>query len=378
MTQQPVSANQQRVLQLTAVSFVFHPWANLNIIVPDGVMCQIDTKRLDVDNENKGGGIGHLKRMRLLPLPTTTRPLINNLTGFSASNVMIGGQSVIDNTKGQPGLGYGLSGGGKRNVMAQDSPPEEKINDLTAAFGKYGLVGINSLYARDAATERRAQEIFAVVTDGLDDRTLLEDVPEFFGIDNFALPDKRPRGLAKSFGDEEFAPARWNVEAACSPKGLSIAPRPINIGDPLEAEGYATIIIGKSPIKLTETEKLIALNLIGELISSFQLAEAAAIGAADAILPMTREGRETGQKKSFDGQDRWLMAQYPSFPMGTEIEKANSQLMRALDRESEVPAVSGVPVEVYLAEKQRNDDLMKEQAKQTARMDMLEKKFAAT
>lgn len=375
MTQ--VSYNQQRVNQLMTVGFVFHVWQNLPLLVPDGVMCQIDTRRIDVDDDGKGGGVAHLKRLRLIPLQTTTKPIISNKPGFSASNMMLGGQAELDATKGQPGYGLGISGGGTRNVRVADSPPFEKVEDLTATFGKYGLIGINSVGAQNSPMERRAQEIFAVVMNGLDDRTLLEDLPEYFGDFPAYLPEKRPRGLPKTENGEEMN-AAYFVEKAASSSGLQITPRRINVGDPTAPEGYASVLIGEKPIKLNATEYTAALELIEEIKISVATAHLAAIGdAPHSVLPKTREGRQTGEKKSLDALDRWMMAQFPSFSMDTEIEKANNQIIRALEGGERGEPQQGIPVDVWLEEKRRNDELQAKVVENNLRLEELEKKFSA-
>lgn len=360
MTPSNLSANMRRVEQLTSIRFVFHAWDNLKILTPDGPMVNLDTKRIDVDNDGLGGGIDHLKRLRLIPITTTTRPIINNVLGFAASPTLIGGTDQ----NGQAGLGHGLVGGGRTNVKEEFSYPSEKIDDLLATFGKLGLIAVNNLSANDERSERRAQEIFAVIMSGLSDRTILEDIPEYFSTRNFFLENKRPLGIEKT--------AEKLLEEAAN-TGLQIPDKVVMIGD------GKSVNIGEKPIRLTATEYTIGLKLIEEIQTSLAFAEVAAIGAdTHSTLPKTREGRQTGQKKSYDALDRWLMAQYPSFAMDTEIEKANNQMIRALENAAGgEPVSNGVPVELYLDEKKRNDELQKEVIENRIRLENLEKKLAA-
>lgn len=361
MTKQ-VSENQWRVQQLMTVNFVFHAWQNLPIIVPDGVMCQIDTKRIDVDNENKGGGLGYLKRMRLIPLPNTTKPVINNHTGFSASQNMIGTQADL-NAQGQAGLGLGLAGGGRVNVSPVDSTPNEKLSDLTATYGVYGLIGVGSLNAQSPAQEKRAQEIFAVVTNGLTDTSLMEDLPEYFGdFSPFIATDRQMQKVGRT-ADGEIKDARYFVEWAAG-EGLEITPREINIGDPNSSDGYKTVMIGgENPIQFSAVDYTAALELIEEIKISVAMAHMSAIGdAPNSVLPKSRDSKATGAKKSYDALDRYLMGQFPSFEMDTEIEKANRQLLRAIDNSGGEQTATGVPYEVWLEEKRRNDELAERMA----------------
>ena len=105
-----------------------------------------------------------------------------------------------------------------------------------------------------------------------------------------------------------------------------------------------------------------------ELATSILSAHTAALDAGSGgILAATRDAIQKGERRGIDKADQWLMSQFPSFPMDTQLEKSNKQLLKAL--ESPEPAPSGyVPAEAFEAEKRRNDALEQRLAQIEANM----------
>jgi hypothetical protein len=306
--------------RLTQVLFVFHSWLNLSILGPDGTLFGLDTKMLDVDRasfkDGQVGGIGYLQRLRLLPISTTQRPLINNSAGFAVTNVYTGPVS----SDGQPkGIGVGLGSSMKTNVKAEWTYPDTKVQDMIYTFGKYGLVGVHSMVATsDPKSMRRCQDIARLILSGFDERaTPLEDLPEYFD-PTFISPylhDKRRARFARTAEDI--------IEEASSKDGIAF-------------DG--------SRFHLSEVERGSALLLAEEMLASAVQAHIAALDTeANGILPSTREQMQSKTKRAYDKCDQWLMSQFPSFPMDTELEKSNKQILRALDGGTQQPAEPFVP-----------------------------------
>lgn len=299
-----INNQQQAIQQLSQARFVVHFWQNLSILGADGPLFHLDTRALDVDGDHlvdgeKGkvsGGVAFLKRMRLIPVTSTQRAVINNLEGFSISNVYVG--SVDAN--GQPRMGSGMAGRTKTNVRGEWHYPAEKIADMQNTFGRYGLVGV-SFEAFDAAGHAKCQKVFTAVMAGCPDSTLLEDIPEYFGETSPYLPMDKPK-------------ARF----------------------PFTARQAVDKAIADGTLK--DDEIAMAERLLVELPPAAMQAHRAALDPeASGILPGTKAGIEAGQKRGYDRCDQWLMSQFPSYPMDTELDKSQRQLLRALDREVQTP-----------------------------------------
>lgn len=305
-----INNQQQAIQQLSQARFVVHFWQNLSILGADGPLFHLDTRALDVDgdhlvdgeNGKVSGGVAFLKRMRLIPVTSTQRAVINNLEGFSISNVYVG--SVDAN--GQPRMGSGMSGRTKTNVRGEWHYPAEKIADMQNTFGRYGLVGV-SFEAFDAAGHAKCQKVFTAVMAGCPDSTLLEDIPEYFGETSPYLPMDKPRAKFATRPGLP-SPAQQAVDKAIADGTL--------VGD----------------------EIAMAERLLVELPPAAMQAHRAALDPeASGILPGTKAGIEAGQKRGYDRCDQWLMSQFPSYPMDTELDKSQRQLLRALDREVQTP-----------------------------------------
>lgn len=333
----PQFAHRNTIDMLSEIRYAFHPWQNLSIIGNDGVLFHIDPIAIDVDDDGRGGGIAHLKRMRLLPITTTQTPVINNKDGFSVSNVFVGSAGA-----GETVNLSSLQHHTKTNVRADWSYPAQKLQDMNYTFGKYGLIGINAFAAKDQKEVRRHQMLFRLLMSGTDDRTLLEDLPEYFGSISPYLLDKRPANFPRGTAAKIIETA-----AAAGKDGFEFGDEQIAV----------------SP---KEIEQLQILH--DELATSILSAHTAALDAGSGgILAATRDAIQKGEKRGIDKADQWLMSQFPSFPMDTQLEKSNKQLLKAL--ESPEPAPSGyVPAEAFEAEKRRNDALEQRLAQIEANM----------
>lgn len=286
--------NKGQINRLTEILFVVHAWMNLPILGADGPLFHLDTRALDVDGESayEANGEKHiagllfLKRLRLLPVTPTQRGEINNDTGFSISNVFLGQVE----TDGQTGIGSNMSGAMKSNVKLDWVYPGQKVMDMSHTFGRYGLVHVPHLKANTEAEYEACQRIFDTVMSGMPADMILEDMPEYFGGESLYLLDKAPVRFKKT----------------------------------------AEQVIEESD--LSDGEKQLARNIVPVLLQMVQGAHMAALDPeAAGILPQSRDAREKGQKSGYDKCDRWLMSQFPSYPMDTELEKSNSQLIRAIE-----------------------------------------------
>ena len=212
-----------------------------------------------------------------------------------------------------------MMGASKRNVKPEWVYPDQKVADMIYAFGKYGLIKVQSLFATSPEQEQKCQDIFNAVMSGLEFSprgqisTLLEDMPEYFsefGVTSPYLPGKRPY----VFRDEEN--------------------KPTNAFKQLEKAIAKGVTIKGKQIKLSEFDYEKAEMLVREIEQSVLQAHASAIDInSSGILPTTKKAITDKQKKGYDACDGWFMNQFPSFSMDSELEKSQKQLMRVLDGE---------------------------------------------
>lgn len=327
------TVQQQQISQLTDIGYVFHAWLPLSVIGNDGAILGLDTRFW---NPAEPFGSTHLPRLRLVPINAIQRPVIDNKQGFAAVNMFVGEQGA----DGQPkGFGSGMAGATKTNVKPEWIYPHQLLSDLVFTFNRWGLIALNNLRAQSAEEFERHQLIFDIVMSGLPKNTLLEDIPEYFGGVSAYLPLKRAAHFERTpFGQIEKA----------------------------AAGGVQIYGADAKPAQISDREKIIAEQMVEQFAAAVAQSHTAALDAEmDGVLAKTREGRQNGQKTSYDKCDQWLMKEFPSFPMDTELEKSNAQILKALSVGSEqdsAPQQSGVPVELYLEEKKRNDKLAEDVA----------------
>ncbi|HKS27823.1 MAG TPA: hypothetical protein VJS44_08390 [Pyrinomonadaceae bacterium] len=211
------------------------------------------------------------------------------------------------------------STGSRTNVVQTQQTPEQSMTDLRTAYGDRGMVELTSLAAADDTEFVRSLLLFhAVMHPAISEQELdagrrpadllLEDFPNWLsGYAERAYQYALANGL--SYGGQlyEVAPAHKTVE-----------------------------------------------NLIIEISASIEQARVAALDPSIGVLPRTREmlnmakNRVAGGKNSPDSQDLWLMRQFPSFPMDTDVERAQNALQDAVREGAEMNAGSSGQIAALL------------------------------
>lgn len=324
---EPQDIAAAQIAALGQTRFVFHAFQDLPIIGPNGVMFNLDSLRLDRREGREKVGVTHLKRLQLLPITATQKPVINNKDGFSVSNVFVG---ALDGNQSPIGFGSGMQNGKRTNVEGKWDYPAAKIADMLYVYGRYGLIAANSVYANSPEEEKTVYQLESVLLSGIPAHATLEDLPEYFVTAddeiyyNEFIPDKK-----------QFAFKRKAHQV---------------LADAFDAKRISFDLFNKGMI------------LIREMQSSIIQAHVAALDPAQSgVLPNSKTAVAKKEKAQYDKCDSWFMNQFPSYPMDTEIEKMNKQFVRALDsaggaEQSSAADQSAIDFyELYKAEQARND-----------------------
>jgi len=262
-----LSSTMRRVESVNTVKFIFHPWVPIDNLGPDGFAFNVHYARLD--------------RLKLIPIPVFDYAKIMNASyGFSLMSAVVGDIGAIPSR-------------GQTKIETLMQMPTTSVDALRTAYGKFGLIELESLLSHDETELRYTfglfKQIFSEATSG-------EDLER--GL--------RPEGLLL----ENF------------PAWLSYGP-PKLIAQ-LEREN-------------PQFDVARAHKLVGELRHSFFLAEEAALSPSIGILPKAKEGlnitanRGTGGKSHLDAVEEWLLKQYPSFEMDTDVERARLAMQSAME-----------------------------------------------
>src|SRR5262245_48919078 len=257
-----LSSTIKRVESVNTVKFVFHPWIEINNIGPDGFNFNVHYARLE--------------RLKLIPIPVFDYArIIPQSNNFSLMSAVVGDIGAIPSRN-------------QNKVETLMQMPTTSVEALKTAYSKYGMVELPSLESFDEQSLRASFMLFGQIF-----REVENDEDRNIG--------RRPRGLVL----EDF---------------------------PLWLDHDAPNLIEhlRRTEVLDDVER--ALRLITELRESIRLAEEAALSPSVGILPRTKEllnitaNRGTGGKTHLDELDEWLLKQYPSFEMDTDVERARAAM----------------------------------------------------
>jgi len=262
-----LSSTIKRVESVNTVKFVFHPWIELKNFGPDGFAFQVQ--------------YAVLQRLKLIPIPVFDYarivPVSNN---FSLMSAVVGDIGAIPSRN-------------QNKVETLMQMPTTSVEALKVAYSKFGMVELASLESFDEQSLRASFMLFGQV------------FREAEGEADLAVGHRPPGLLLEDY------PAWLDVDA----------PRL------LEQLRRAEI--------LTEMDR--AEQLVAELRESIRLAEEAALSPSVGILPKTKEGLNitanhgVGGKTHLDELDVWLLKQYPSFEMDTDVERARNAMQQAIE-----------------------------------------------
>jgi hypothetical protein len=273
---------------IETVRFMFHPWTPLP----------------NISLQGRKYGVQHnvLQRMELIPLSTWKLPVILPRQGGFA----FGG------TTGGPFGAFPTGSVGSRVEHRLQFPIESVLN-LILAYGSEGPnnIGMVELGSLKGDTDRVKAEnilLFKAIMDPAQD-VILEKMPEYLS---------------------ETAPQL--AEAACE-NGVKLMGRVIPMS-PLAPEKSTVLLreINASITAATVAGKRILANTKSDLAD-------AKIGQADV-------------KRKLDDLDKWLLGQFPSFSMDSDVERAAQATAGVVDA-IQKGNISGASMEQLVAMQQR-------------------------
>jgi hypothetical protein len=257
----------------------------------------------DILTNDKGLSVGFnhvmIKRLTLTPVKSNTKVKIIE-SGESKNYNAFGDITDVNQRKM-------IINGEMKTVAANVDfvpvMPDQIIKELVVSYHQNGLTELPALKTNvdNRSTEgvARSKKIYELVMSGLKETTLLQDMPKYFGFSVDGFPTRN--------GDK---PATEIVSDALD-KGT-----------------------------ITADEAVIALELIGQLAGNLGHAIFLATNPNDGTLTRTRESMskskngQLNEKTNYDNNDLWLMKQFPSFRMDTDVVQMAEAVSAAVKNNS--------------------------------------------
>lgn len=291
-----------------AVMFAFHTWIPFPNFGSEGFKFNIQ----------------HTVLERLTPIYLPVYPKAVIVPRFAPGQFAVGGVAPGAVTADGSIVGGSIPSRGSAAKVAQvPQLPAESLQELLTAYGRYGMVGLHSLSAQTPQETRMSFALFEGVMGAAqseeEDKAgrrpedlLLEDFPVW-------LERGAPRALeyALSRGANLRIPIfeKQPPVPGMQPRIIDYRIEHVSLGSQMEQRGH---------------------RLITEVYQSVRQAHEMALNPSDGILPRTKEllditaNKGQGGKNHLDGQDEWLMRQFPSFSMDTSVERAQKALQGVL------------------------------------------------
>lgn len=273
-----LSETIRQVETVKTVKFAFHPWIPLSNFGSDGFRFNIPYPVLE--------------RLALIPLAVFPYPRI--LPKPSGQFALMGATL----TEAVPSMSS------QSVVKTEHQMPSVSMRELHTAYGKYGMVELVSLEAHDENELSQSFILYEAVMGVAGDEKEAEE------------SGRRPAGLVlEDFPDWLGRDAQRALRYA-EKNGVSIRDREYKLARRSDGRG----------------EKLIA-----EIGHSISRADEVARNPSDGILPRTKEllnitaNKGVGGKTHLDRLDEWLLKQYPSFEMDTDIARAQNAMQNAIE-----------------------------------------------
>lgn len=288
----------RQVESVKSVKFAFHPWLPISNFGSDGFRFNIPYPVLE--------------RLTLIPLAVFPYPKITP----RANGQFALGMATL--TEAVPAMGS------QSKVETLMQMPSVSMRDLYTAYSKFGMVELQTLASHDEAELSENFILFHAVmglagTDA-NGNELEEDLKAGRRSINYTLED-----LLKPSPD--LMDPRVSSNFSWLDNGAHHALRTALKGVTIKGQRYA---IAQSQIAKGE-------RLIEEIKTSVYRAHQAALNPSDGILPRTKEllnitaNKGQGGKTHLDNQDSWLLSEYPSFRMDTDVERAQRAMQGAIE-----------------------------------------------
>jgi hypothetical protein len=262
-----LASTMKRVETVNTVKFVFHPWMPINNIGGDTFSFNVH--------------YAVLERLKLIPIPVFDYARIVPIgRGFAIASAVTGEFGAIPSRN-------------QVRVETLMQMPSTSVEALRTAYSKFGLVELASLESHDVQGARASFTLFANVF--------------------------------------REAASEADLDRGFRPPGLTLE------GYPAWLDHYAPRVLVALASQVETFDMPRAEQLVAELRESFRLAEEAALSPSTGILPKTKEllnitaNGGSGGKTHLDDADNWLLKQYPSFEMDTDVERARAAMQRAIE-----------------------------------------------
>ncbi len=335
----------REVETIKAVRFCLHAWMPFPNFGPDGFRFNVHYPELP--------------RLEPIVLPTVTRPEIKGPAPRGGFGLLgnIGTWRGSDTTSGRgeddfsPGFGGNIPAGQGAQVEQVYQRPAESVYNLLTAFGGYGLVELKSMASDEGGLELSFLLFEAVMGEARSEEELdagrrpaglvLEDFPGWLS-----------RGAPDAF---RYAAARKKVS------------RMVRLRD-------GRFELREFPFRATPDEEARAEALISAVAASVKQATTRALNPDNGVLPKTRRLMQVGKNGGVEGKhhhdtlDLFLMGQFPSFPMDTDVDRAQTAVREAVVAGGENAAAVA---EALRRQAEVQEMIARNQAEATARQDAI-------
>lgn len=308
----------REIESVKAVRFVMHPWMPLPNF-------GADTFRFNLP-------YAVLPRLEPIALFTVPRVIIHakqqghfgvmNSTSFVAEGRTLDGD--VSGFGGMVAMGAGAL------VTREQQKPEETLRDVLSAWGHVGMTALSSLDAADEAELADSYVVFEAVMGAARDEAevragrryphmTLEDFP-------FWLAGRNRKG--------EKIPGVEDAVSHALSNGVTRLVKGTAAGEVVAAE--------PRHYKFPRGGEARARRLITEIGAAVARATEYAIGPQNGVLVKTRRAVQIARngggpesKNHYDELDIFLMHEFPSFDMDTDVERAKETLARAVEKNGE-------------------------------------------
>lgn len=286
------------------VKFAWHPWMPIPNIGAEGFKFNVAYPVLD--------------RLRPIPLPVFPYPHVKPRSSAQAFALL--GATLAEAIP---------SAGSRAHIEQRYQMPSTSMEYLKTAYRRFGMTGLESMTATD---ERELLSSFV----------LYEAVMGVARDEEEAEAGRLPEGLVL-----EDYPA-WLAGGA--PRALSLA----------MAKG---VTLDGRQFKLDSGMRARAQKLINEILAGVNQAHEMALNASDGLLPNTKKllnitaNHGQGGKNHLDALDEWLLKQFPSFRMDTDVERAQAALKETFQHSAQA---AGANSDAILLIAQQNQAILNE------------------
>lgn len=305
----PVPDLQETIKQVESVKtvkFAFHPWYPHPNFGPDGFRFNIPYPVLN--------------RLELIPLAVFQYP---EIVPRASGQFALMGATLAEAVP---------SMSSQSKVTTRMQMPSVSMRELHVAYSKFGMVELASLTAQNEEELAQSFVLFHAVMAPA--RRVKDSEGREIDLEEDLIAGRRPADMPL----EDYAKVPGNLlpSNSSSSKSWLVGEAPRALRSALKG-----IKINGRTYSIAQSQIAQGEKLIQEIHTSILRAHEAALSPSDGILPNTKKllnitaNRGQGGKTFVDHLDMWLMDQYPSFAMDTDVERARKSMQSALEANSQ-------------------------------------------